>query len=313
MRTISVSLETHFGLSESSFAYFLLIEPVNGAPEGYTSHDLSHEIAGVLYDSESNQAPSRIPTRLKLNVDAIETTMLFGAGTFNLVALKTGYYVGARFRMFAANYNGDLTDQINLMAGTLGRADIADNISATIELLSLSSPATKTYGRETSPICDIARFGMGRCKNAVAIGGDDKGPDVADYDAAGAVVSVTSAARFIVSGVTGAVGWSDARFLGVLRATSGANYNAATGRGAEEVLKSYDAATGEVTLRVPLPYAPAPGDSFVFERGCDKAWETCKVQPAREGPFFSNDGNGNYKNFSGFPFVAVDKLTTKQK
>src|SRR5688572_6132545 len=108
MRTVSVDLNTHFGLPETSYTYFLLIEPLNGLAEGYTAHDLSHVIDGVTYDAESSNAPTRIPTRLKLNVDALETQMLFGAGNFDVQKLKLGYYTGARFRMFAANYKGDL-------------------------------------------------------------------------------------------------------------------------------------------------------------------------------------------------------------
>jgi hypothetical protein len=59
--------------------YILLIEPVNGLPEDYTSHNLSDTFDSVLYNAESNQAPSRVPTRLKLNVDASETVRLGGA------------------------------------------------------------------------------------------------------------------------------------------------------------------------------------------------------------------------------------------
>lgn len=315
MRTISSTLEDHFGQLESTYAFFLRIEPLHGAAEGYTGHDLSHTIDGVLYDAESSQAPARVPTRLKLNTDAAETIMLAG-GVFDLHRLRLGYYRGAKFTIFAANYEGDLSDSVTLMAGTVGDCEIEDDRQATVQLNSLAAPANKPSGFQTSPLCQAGRFGRGRCRNPISEGGLDDGPDIADYTSTATVTAVTTAQRFtldIVDPTT--IGWDavdealapTARFLGILRATAGINYDEDAAYGVEEVVKSYDAGTGEVVLRVPLPYAPEIGDTFDCERGCDFAWETCKLQPD------ANGDAGNTDNFyMGFPFVPIDKVTKRQ-
>lgn len=287
-------------------------------PEGYTSHDVSHTIDGVFYDAESSQAPARVPTKLKLERLSTETTMLLGAGNFDLQKLRIDYYLDAPFRLFGAKYSGDLTDQVQLMAGTLGLADVEDERSATLQLQSLSAPANQPVGRETSPLCQCKRFGRRECANPIDdgqgyAGGDDQGPRVEDYTDSGVVTQVSSAIKFRVAGVTTLAGWSDARCLGIVRFTSGDNFNEITEHGAEEEVKSYDAETGEVTLRIPLPYLPQAGDTLELERGCDKAFDTCKAQPNREGEGFTDDGEGNYRNFAfGFPFIPLDKVTAKQ-
>ncbi|HEY0073026.1 MAG TPA: DUF2163 domain-containing protein [Abditibacteriaceae bacterium] len=317
MRTISVTFEEHLGKLETSYAYFLLIEPVNGLPEGYTSHDLSHTINGVLYDAESNQAPSRVPTRLKLNTDASETVML-GGGSFDLRRLKLGYYLNAKYRIFAANYEGDLTDQVTLMAGTIGQAEIEDDRRATVQLNSLAAPANKPFGRQTSPLCDCPRFGRGRCRNPSDEGGLDDGPDIATYTVTGMVQSVTDKSRFVLTlggglmthaAALALIGWSDPRFLGIVRASAGDNFNEDTSVGVEEVVKSYTVLSptaGEVVLRVPLPYLPQAEDTFFCERGCDKAWATCKLQPNGAG------GVSNHFNFRGFPYIPLEAVTRRQ-
>lgn len=306
MRVISEALQNHLSRLETTYAFFLLITPVGGPAEGYTSHDLSHEIDGVTYDAESAQAPARVPTRLKLNTDAAESVFL-GGGAFDFQLLKLGYYEKAKFRLFAANYEGDLTDQVTLMAGTLGQAEIEDDTRATIQFNSLAAPANKPSGRHTSPLCDCPRFGRGACENSSAIGGDNSGPSIATYTTTGTVTAAVSAQRFTLDVADVAlIGWADARFLGIVRATGGANYNEPVSYGKEEVVKSFNSGTGEVVLRVPLPFVPEVGDTFDCERGCDFAWETCKEQPGSDG------SNGNCRNFMGFPFVPIDKVQKRQ-
>lgn len=316
MRTISETLESHFGQLETSYAFFLLIEPLRGVPEGYTSHDLSHTIDGVVYDAESGQVSTSIPARLQLDAEDGPDVIFIGGGNFDFQLLKLGYYEGAKFRIFAANYEGDLTDQATLMAGTIGQADPEDDRIATVQLNSLATPANKPHGFQTTPTCQAGRFGVKRCRNPISEGGLDDGPDIADYTTTAEVTAVESAQRFTLDiadvALTGwadiAVGETTSRFLGILRATSGANFNDDVDFGAEEVVKSFDSVTGEVVLRQPLPFAPIVGDTFECERGCDFAWTTCKMQPGSSG------SNGNADNFYlGFPFILIDKVTKRRE
>ncbi|WP_343061955.1 DUF2163 domain-containing protein [Novosphingobium piscinae] len=71
---------------------------------------------------------------------------------------------------------------------------------------------------------------------------------------------------------------------GVITFTSGAN------AGIRRTVKSYNPATG-FTFALPLPVAPAIGDTISVFAGCDKTLATCRSK-------FNNAGN-----FRGFPWV----------
>lgn len=73
---------------------------------------------------------------------------------------------------------------------------------------------------------------------------------------------------------------------GVVTFTSGAN------AGLKRTIKSYDPATG-FTFALPLPVAPAIGDTISAFAGCDKRKATC-------GSKFNNIGR-----FRGFPFIPT--------
>lgn len=312
MRNISDSRQAELNKFETTEAIFLKVEPIGGPPIGFTSHDQSHTIDGIFYDAESSNAPARIPAKLKMGVDTAET--IFLPGSFDFQLLKLGFYEGAKITIYQANYNNTVLEP-TLMAGTLGQAEIRDNL-ATVQFDSLAAPANKPCGRQTGPLCDCPRFGRGLCENSSDIGGDNSGPSIATYTVVGTVTAVESAQRFTLqlgggilspSAALALLGWSQASFLGIVRATSGANYNAEVDFGKEEVVKSFNALTGELVLRLPLPFVPDVDDTFDCERGCDKAWETCKTQPDATG------GANNYANFMGFPFVPIDKVTKRRQ
>lgn len=73
--------------------------------------------------------------------------------------------------------------------------------------------------------------------------------------------------------------------LGVISFTSGAN------TALSRSVKAYLNASGQITLTLPLPSAPADGDAFTIYPGCDKTAVTCLNK-------FSN-----LPNFRGFPYV----------
>lgn len=77
--------------------------------------------------------------------------------------------------------------------------------------------------------------------------------------------------------------------LGVIAFTSGAN------AGLKRVIEGSDS-SGAVQLRIPLPVAPAAGDSYVLTPGCDKQMSTC-------GHKFSN-----LIHFGGMPFIPVPEM-----
>jgi uncharacterized phage protein (TIGR02218 family) len=92
----------------------------------------------------------------------------------------------------------------------------------------------------------------------------------------------------IKTGHAQAAGYFD---QGVLSFTSGAN------SGIRRTIKAYDPATG-FTFALPLPVAPAAGDTVSVYPGCDKTVATCRAK-------FSNDAN-----FRGYPWVPTPEQAT---
>lgn len=58
---------------------------------------------------------------------------------------------------------------------------------------------------------------------------------------------------------------------GIIKFTSGQN------NGVQRTVRLYLNTGGQVLLFLPLPYAPASGDTFLIARGCDKRLQTCQT------------------------------------
>ena len=126
-----------------------------------------------------------------------------------------------------------------------------------------------TVGEVYAPDC-AADLGDARC-----------GVDLAVLGESGTVVTVSSATAFEAA-LAQASGWYDG---GELSWTGGAN------AGQTVAVRSWDAATGTLSLFLPALYAVQPGDAFTVRPGCDKTFATCRAKFA------------NAVNFRGFPHV----------
>lgn len=69
--------------------------------------------------------------------------------------------------------------------------------------------------------------------------------------------------------------------------TSGAN------NGEKGEVKTYVAATLDITLQLQLPYKVLPGDAFTLKPGCNKLKSTCKTKYS------------NVLNFGGYPYIPT--------
>jgi uncharacterized phage protein (TIGR02218 family) len=90
----------------------------------------------------------------------------------------------------------------------------------------------------------------------------------------------------ILCGLAQAAGYFD---LGTIEFTSGQN------NGVKRTIKSYT--PGTINLSSPLPYTPAPGDTFDAAPGCNKTESRCDT-------IFSNTANRR-----AFPYVPVPETS----
>lgn len=103
----------------------------------------------------------------------------------------------------------------------------------------------------------------------------------ASFVAAGSAASGSTTAR-IACGLAQAAGWFD---QGTITFTGGAN------AGVTRTVKSY--VPGLLTVSLPLPAVPSPGDTFNAYPGCDRTQATCAAK-------FSN-----VANFRATPYVPI--------
>jgi hypothetical protein len=86
--------------------------------------------------------------------------------------------------------------------------------------------------------------------------------------------------------------------LGVITFTSGAC------NGWSASVRKYLHSSGQVTLFIPLPVAPASGDTFTIYPGCDHQQSTCQNNNSAVGPAFNN-----LAHFKGMPYVPIPETT----
>jgi uncharacterized phage protein (TIGR02218 family) len=320
---ITANAATHFGLDEAAYCFCWRLvprltgapaqpehglPPGYGAPEGYTSLDISLEVDGLVYDSTVNVLPSSIPTNLGLEIDSVDATLIFPeAAQLQRERVEAHIYDGALAHLFALPWEAFLAgetsdgDIVPLLAGRLGRADVTDD-DANFEILSWASLLNTGVGRTTGESCDCARFGCGRCT-----GEDGQGIDITQHGrtVTGTVVAAPDGLSahgmrlWLDLDEVRASGWAN---WGVLRLTSGPL------AGAEIPVKRW-LSSGEITLRLPFPIVPEIGTSIELEEGCDRMLKTCIAkQPDPDNP----TDEGNSLRFQGFDPPGQAKLVKKQ-
>lgn len=298
-RGIHADLETHFGLARRTFTFALEVTPQLGAVEGYTSLDRNFETGGVTYYSNSNIMPSAIPTTLSLPQMGADVRILFEISRFTEQKIRTRYYEGAQYRIFALNYRGDLTQQVDLMGGYFGKIDV-DQSGATIELQDWGSLVNLPMGYVTSQLCQAMEFGRGYCYNDPALGNGALGDgpnadDAAHHRVAQVSSSITSAREFVLDNIVGSTPPDDWANAGVLEFTSGQN------DGVRERVKIWQD-SGQVILALPLPYVPADGDGVILYEGCDRSWNGARGCGSK---------NNQINFFMGHPFIPLDEVNRK--
>jgi uncharacterized phage protein (TIGR02218 family) len=174
-------------------------------------------------------------------------------------------------RLFTTTWGDWSAGAVTLFKGTVSdttidQAHIDMDIKSRKELLAIPFPY-HVYG----PSCRWPLYGTGCTVNP------------ASFVVAG-TVGASPIAMLFNSNLTQADGWFA---QGYVIFTSGAN------TGINRGVRKYLNASGQILLWVPLPFAPAPGDTFNAYPGCDHTSATCS------GKF------SNLVNFGGFPSIPV--------
>jgi len=268
MKTISAGLAQHLVGEVTTLATCWKITRRDGFVQGFTDHVRDLEVDGVTYKAASGYTRTAIRSTADLAVDNLDVESVFSDDGITEEDLRTGRYDFAEVRVFLVNYENLAQGILKLRRGWLGEVTIRDGMYVA-ELRGMTQKLQMTVGKVYTPDCS-ADLGDARC-----------GVDLAALEESGTVTAVTSATTLQTSLVQ-ATGWYDG---GELRWTSGAN------AGQTVAVRSWDAASGTLTLFLPALYPIEADDAFTIRPGCDKTFATCQAK------------FDNAINFRGFPHV----------
>jgi uncharacterized phage protein (TIGR02218 family) len=248
------------------------LERPDGGGLGLTSHDVELSSDGASYQPTPGITPAAVTRSLGLEPHSAEIAGALTSEALDGGDLALGRWDGASVRLFAIDWTGADSSQVDLIAGELGGVSInGEGFSA--ELNGAASVLEGPVCPSTSPQCR-AQFGDVHCR----------------VDLAGR--SVTALVVSSAGGELTLDGPVDSKYLlGRLRYMSGANCGLTT---------SVIAITGANVGVRDLPRAAIEAGSRIeLREGCDKTFGTCSERFA------------NAVNFRGEPHLPGADLLTR--
>lgn len=265
-RDVSAELIESIKSVSSSLTACLKIEPVGGAPFGFTALDQDVTFDSLVYHADPGLGATEMVSVLTYAVDNLEVA---GALSDELVTqddVIAGYYDDAVYTIFLIDYEAPQYGDMILQKGTLGRADILDE-KFTFSLRSQSQKLQQVVGELTKPICRADIFDS-RCKLNAAGNHPTLG---IPYTYANKTVSqVLSRFSFkvVISGVTIPAGYFE---TGLLVWGAGSNNL----QKSEVKTHTVSGTTHTITLQEPARSAFTVGDVLTVRKGCKKRLADC--------------------------------------
>lgn len=290
MKNLSVATAAHYQLSSTFLAEGWKVTQTSGAVYGWTSHDVSHTIDGVLYRASEGLQPTAAHSTDTLQVDTLDVTAFLDVSTEAEIA--AGIWDGASVVHF--EYRTDVlptalnTDVLIKRVGTLGEITRQNNVF-TAEVRGLAHALLTRIGRYYSPVCPWRHAVYNGTTFAASV---ECGLDLTGRIHTGTVTSVGSNAAldFSASAQAQAAGYFNS---GLLASTSGAN------DGVVREVRRWE--NQQFSLLRPFPFAVEVGMTFLAVQGDDHTFETCRDVFANLAPV----GGGGFGGFSHIPGQAA--------
>jgi uncharacterized phage protein (TIGR02218 family) len=235
---------------------------------GFTDAAQDLTIGGTLYESALGYNATDIKTSEDLAVDNLDLQGFIDSASITEPDLIAGLWDFAEVEIFETIETATAGNVRPLRRGRIGEVSLGRTVFEA-ELRGMSQAFTQQLCELTSPTCR-AQLGDTRC-----------GVDLVPLTVTGTVTSVTNPRVWTDSTRAEAAGYFT---FARLTWTSGAN------AGYSMEIKTH-AASGVMTLQLPMPYAVAVGDAYSLIPGCDKLLTTCR------------DKFSNVDNFRGEPHL----------
>ncbi len=283
MKALDPAFEAHLAGGVTTLAWCWRLTRKDGTKLGFTDHDKDILFDGTTFEAAAGFTASEMRDAVGLSVDNLEVTSALSSERLKEPDLAAGFYDDAKVEIWRVNWQAP-AQRVLMRSGSLGEVKRAGG-SFTAEVRGLAHYLQQPKGRLFQYTCD-ADLGDGRCKINLAL---------AAYRGTGALVTVSSARRFTVSGLdTYASEWF-AR--GLLTFTSGA----AAGQKVEVRSHVKSGTIVTVELWEPAREPLLAGQAFTITAGCDKHLATCRAKFA------------NAVNFRGFAHMPGNDFVTSYR
>lgn len=285
MRPLSPAAKA--ALADNHRAWCVRVQRLDGAVQGYTSHDRVISIAGVDYRPQSGIIPSNYRSDLKAEAASSEFTGFFDDAEISEQDILRGVLDGAIVTVFVCSWLSPPTAIDNstcliLSVGGLGKARWT-NRQFTLEMLSRETKFQQDLRKTTQPTCR-ATLGDAACGKAIspyrwrgAVSAIAQNLDIT-----ASVVSQGGSAQPTNNGY-----YTNGRVLWITGANTGNRGKIRTHAG------------GALSLLAEPFFPIAVGDEFWCDVGCNKSLSECNTK-------FSN-----HLNFRGEPFIPGPNALTR--
>ena len=273
MRVLPAGMQAHLDTGATTLCKCWKLTRGDGLVLGFTDHDRNIEFDGVTFEAASGFEASEMVSAVGLGVDNLDVSGALTSDALSEEALSAGLFDNAEVEIWTVNF-ADVAQRLLVRKGNIGEVKRSDT-GFTAEIRGLAHELNQPQGRLFQFSCD-ADLGDPRCTVDL---------NQPAFKGSGAVVSVSSRRRFVVSGLDA---FDDNWFAeGRLTWTGGAN----SGRAMEVVSQARIGSEMHVALWQAMSLAVTAGDTFAITAGCDKQPETCKAK------------FNNFLNFRGFPHM----------
>lgn len=276
MRALSPDLIDALAAAGTTLAYCWKLTRLDGVILGFTSHDRSLVIEGVVYKAATGAVPTAVSSDLALSANNLEVRSIFDDEGILAKDLVGGRYDYARVLMFLVDYqalpatlDADPPNHIVLLDGLIGEVS-ATHQTATGELRSLLQRLSQGTSNLTSKTCRYT-FGDAFCTRSLT-----------DLTFSGQVLDVNSKRDFVVE-------WNDPAPTDPID-YGHVDWQTGSNTGFRNAVARHTTLTGRIELFELASFAIAVGDTFTAVAGCQKTERACM-------------GYDNFDNFGGEPDI----------
>lgn len=275
MKSVSTELKDHMSSDSTSLARLWKITRKDGVILLFTDHDtdITYGTIGggyspppAIYKAMGGFTASAVENKADNSPDNMEITAFLDSAAITEADLRAHLYDFCDVELRVVNWNDLTMGDMKLMKGTLGNVKMV-NGQFQAELRGMNQLFTTMIGQTYGGTCRVDLFSS-RC-----------GLNGSDYIQTGHVARANNPHSFVPN--TNELRLRSPHFAdapapaawfndGVLTFTSGVL------NGYKFEVQNWDGATLTLFAGVPMPFAPAIGDTFTIEPGCNKLRTDCR-------------------------------------